>query len=79
MSSLASSAEPRGRQPYTRTVTIPWAGPGAWLSLAVALLILLATFVARGGVRLSPTTTVEIELASTLRKVAVLQSGLLHA
>ena len=57
MSSLASGAE---RRPYTRTVTIPWAGPGGWLSLAVALVILLATFVGRGGVRLGPTTAVEI-------------------
>ena len=62
MSSLASSAEPRAARPYTRTVTVPWAGPGAWLSLTVALVIVLSTFVARGGVRLEPTTTVEIGL-----------------
>ena len=62
MSSLASSAESRPTRPYTRTVTIPWAGPGAWLSIAVSLVILLATFVGRGGVRLGPTTTVEIGL-----------------
>ena len=62
MSSLASSAEPRVRRPYTRTVTVPWAGPGGWLSLSVALTIVLSTFVARGGVRLAPTTAVEIGL-----------------
>ena len=52
MSSLASSAEPSGTRPYTRTVTIPWASPGGWLTLAVTLAILLSTFVGRGGVRL---------------------------
>ena len=64
MSSLASSAEPRlgSPRPHTRTVTVPWAGPGAWLSGSVAVAILLATFVARGGVRLEPTTSVEIGL-----------------
>ena len=65
MSSLASSAEQRPARPYTRTVTIPWAGPGAWLSVVVALVILLATFVGRGGVRLGPTTAVEIGLVLT--------------
>ena len=65
MSSLASSAEQRPARPYTRTVTIPWAGPGAWLSVVVALVILLATFVGRGGVRLGPTTAVEIGLMLT--------------
>ena len=65
MSSLASSAEQRPARPYTRTVTIPWAGPGAWLSVVVALVILLATFVGRGGVRLGPTTAVEIGLLLT--------------
>ena len=53
---------PRVRRPYTRTVTVPWAGPGGWLSLSVALTIVLSTFVARGGVRLEPTTAVEIGL-----------------
>ena len=62
MSSLASSAEPRTPRPHTRTVTVPWAGPGGWLSFAVALTIVLSTFVARGGVRLEPTTLVEIGL-----------------
>ena len=64
MSSLASSAEPRPRlrRPRTRTITVPWAGPGAWLSLSLALVIVLCAFVARGGVRLEPTTTVEIGL-----------------
>ena len=62
MSSVAPSAETRVRRPYTRTVTVPWAGPGGWLSLSVALTIVLSTFVARGGVRLEPTTAVEIGL-----------------
>jgi hypothetical protein len=62
LSSLASPTEPKVARPHTRTVTVPWAGPGAWLSFAVALLIVLATFVARGGVRLEPTTLVEIGL-----------------
>ncbi|MEA2311723.1 MAG: hypothetical protein QOE28_1691 [Solirubrobacteraceae bacterium] len=62
MSSLASSAEPRlaPQRPHTRTVTVPWAGPGAWLSVSVAAAIVLATFVGRGGVRLGSTTGVEI-------------------
>jgi hypothetical protein len=64
VSSLASRAEPQlaARRPHTRTVTVPWAGPGAWLSLSIALTIVLSTFVARGGVRLEPTTLVEIGL-----------------
>ncbi len=62
MSSLASGADLAPRRQHTRTVTIPWAGPGAWLSFSVALVIVLATFVARGGVRLEPTTNVEIGL-----------------
>ena len=60
MSSLASGADPRVARPHTRTITVPWAGPTGWLTGAVALAILLATFVARGGVRLEPTTWVEI-------------------
>ena len=62
MSSLASGAEPRLSRPHTRTITVPWAGPGGWLTGAVALAILLATFVGRGGVRLQPTTVTEIGL-----------------
>ena len=64
MSSLASSAEPRlrSRRRHTRTVTVPWAGPGAWMSLSIALAIVLSAVVARGGVRLEPTTSVEIAL-----------------
>ena len=62
MSSLASGASSVPRRPHTRTVTIPWAGPGGWLSLSVAAVIVLATFVARGGVRLEPTTNTEIGL-----------------
>ena len=64
MSSVASGSEPRlaPRRAHTRTVTVPWVGPGAWLSFSVALAIVLATFVARGGVRLEPTTSVEIGL-----------------
>jgi hypothetical protein len=62
MSSLASGTELRTapQRPYTRTITVPWAGPGAWLAAAVALAIGLSAFVARGGVRLGPTTLVEI-------------------
>ena len=62
MSSLASGTELQtaSRRPYTRTITVPWAGPGAWLAAAVALAIGLSAFVARGGVRLGPTTLVEI-------------------
>ncbi len=62
MSSLASRAEPRIQRRHTRTVTVPWAGPGGWLSLGIALVILLATFIARGGVRLEPTAIAEILL-----------------
>jgi hypothetical protein len=64
MSSVVSGAEsrPRLRRPRTRTITVPWAGPGAWLSVTVALVVLLCAMVARGGVRLEPTTTVEIGL-----------------
>jgi hypothetical protein len=64
MSSVASGAEarPRLRRPRTRTITVPWAGPGAWLSVTIALVIVLCAMVARGGVRLEPTTTVEIGL-----------------
>ena len=64
MSSVASGAEPRlrSRRLRTRTVTVPWAGPGAWLSLSIALAIVLSAAVARGGVRLEPTTSVEIAL-----------------
>jgi hypothetical protein len=64
MSSVASSADPRlrARRPHTRTVTVPWFGAGAWMSLSVALVIVLSAVVARGGVRLEPTTDVEIGL-----------------
>jgi hypothetical protein len=62
VSSLASGADQRVASPHTRTITVPWAGPNGWLTGAVALVILLATFVARGGVRLEPTTIVEILL-----------------
>ena len=65
MSSLASSAEPRAaspRRPHVRTVTVPWVGPGGWVSVPVALVIVLSTFVGRGGVRVEPTTLVEIGL-----------------
>jgi cytochrome c-type biogenesis protein CcmH/NrfG len=65
VSSLASSPETRAQppaRPHTRTITVPWAGPNGWLTGAVALAILLATFVARGGVRLEPTTIVEMLL-----------------
>ena len=78
MSSLASGAEPRVSRPHTRTITVPWAGPGGWLAGAIALVILLATFVARGGVRLEPTTTVEIGLmlaGAGLVAAACLRSG----
>ena len=60
MSSLASGAESRVARPHTRTITVPWAGPSGWLTGGVTLAILLATFVGRGGVRLEPTTWVEI-------------------
>jgi tetratricopeptide (TPR) repeat protein len=60
VSSLASGADPTVTRPHTRTITVPWAGPNGWLTGGVALAILLATFVARGGVRLAPTTWVEI-------------------
>ena len=46
----------RVASPHTRTITVPWAGPNGWLTGGVALVILLATFVARGGVRLEPTS-----------------------
>ena len=49
---------PRLSRPHTRTITVPWAGPGGWLTGAVALAILLATFVGRGGVRLAADDTV---------------------
>lgn len=62
MSSLASGAEQRVARPHTRTITVPWAGPNGWLTGGVAAVILLSTFVARGGVRLEPTTLVEIGL-----------------
>jgi hypothetical protein len=60
VSSLASGAESRITRPHTRTITVPWAGPNGWLTGGIALAILLATFVARGGVRLEPTSWVEI-------------------
>ena len=78
MSSLASGAEPSVARPHTRTITVPWAGPNGWLSGAIALTILLATFVARGGVRLQPTTIVEIVLmlgGGVLVAVACLRPG----
>ena len=48
--------------PYTRTLTVPWASPGGWLSVTIAAAIVACSFVARGGVRLEPTTDVEIGL-----------------
>jgi hypothetical protein len=78
VSSLASGAEPRAARPHTRTITVPWAGPNGWLTGAVALAILLATFVARGGVRLEPTTIVEIFMmlgGAVLVAVACLRPG----
>ena len=64
MSSLASGTEPRlaPHRRYTRTVTVPWVGASAWLTVSVAAVIALCAFVARGGVRLEPTTHVEIAL-----------------
>jgi cytochrome c-type biogenesis protein CcmH/NrfG len=77
VSSLASGAE-RVPRPHTRTITVPWAGPNGWLTGGVALVILLATFVARGGVRLEPTTIVEILMmlgGAVLVAVACLRPG----
>src|SRR3954471_22262531 len=64
MSSVVSSADPRlsARRPHMRTVTVPWFGAGAWLSVPIAMLIVLSAVVARGGFRLEPTTDVEIGL-----------------
>jgi hypothetical protein len=78
VSSLASGADQRVAGPHTRTITVPWAGPNGWLTGAVALVIVLATFVARGGVRLEPTTIVEILLmigGAVLVAVACLRPG----
>ena len=78
MSSLASGAEQPVTRPHTRTITVPWAGPNGWVTGGVALVILLATFVARGGVRLEPTSVVEILLmlgGAVLVAVACLRPG----
>ena len=78
MSSLASGADQRLGRPHTRTITVPWAGPNGWLTGAVALVILLSTFIARGGVRLAPTTLIEILLmlgGAVLVAVACLRPG----
>ena len=51
-------------------VVVPRAGSGVALALGVALLLVLAAFVADGGLRLEPTTTVEIGLHARRRRPA---------
>jgi len=49
---------PAGRRSVT--ISIPLAGASALLALGVALVIVLAAFIATGGLRLEPTTRVVI-------------------
>ena len=77
MSSIAGPLRaPAAARARPAAVVVPRAGSGIALALGVALLLVLAAFVADGGLRLEPTTTVEVGFM--LSGAACCAAALLH-